>query len=66
MTIEEKQDILRDFGTAIAGAKRYIDNGNDFFIFSVGAWEIRYDRCGIANGNVGIARGKEPQDEPHP
>lgn len=54
MTIEEKQDTLRDFGAAIAEAKRYIDNGNDFFIITVGAWEIRFDRCGIA-------KGKEPR-----
>lgn len=64
MTIEERQDVLRDFGTAIAEAKRYVDNGNDFFVLSAGAWEIRFDRCGIATGKAGIARGMEARDEP--
>lgn len=48
MTPEEKKEILRDFEKAIAEANRYIDNGNEFFILTVGAWEIQHDRCGIA------------------
>ena len=66
MTLKEKNDTMRDLGTAIAEAKRYIDNGNDFFIIAVGAWEIRFDRFEIAKETRRLAEkawNRNPPDE---
>ena len=43
MTIEEKNETLRDLGKCITEAKRYFDNGNDFFTVQSGAWKIEFD-----------------------
>ena len=43
MTLEEKNETLRDLGHCIQEAKRYFDNGNDFFIVQSGAWKIEFD-----------------------
>ena len=42
MTLEEKNDTLRDFGTAISIAKRLIDDESETFSVNVGAWTIWY------------------------
>ena len=40
MTLEEKQDTLRNFGTAISIAKRLLDDESETISVSVGAWTI--------------------------
>ena len=48
MTIEEKNETLRDLGKCITEAKRYFDNGNDFFTVRSGAWEIKFDMTSLS------------------
>ncbi len=46
MTLEEKQDTLRDLGAAIAKAKRHFDDGSTTFFVNVSAWTIWHNRSG--------------------
>jgi hypothetical protein len=43
MTLEEKNETLRDLGECIQLAKRYFDNGNDMFSVSSGHWTVAFD-----------------------
>lgn len=43
MTLEEKNETLRDLGACIQEAKRYFDNGNDFFSVALGCWKIEFN-----------------------
>ena len=49
VTLEEKNETLRDLGKCITEVKRYFDNGNDLFTVQSGAWRIEFDMTSKSN-----------------
>lgn len=53
MNDAELEQATRELNAAIDEVVRYVNNGNDFFIVSVGAFEVRFD----------LAKLGKPKDE---
>lgn len=43
MSDAELEQATRELDTAVYEAERYLNNGNDYFIVSVGAFEVRFE-----------------------
>ena len=43
MNYAELKQAMREFNASVKEAVRYMNNGTDFFIVNIGAFEIRFD-----------------------
>lgn len=59
MTLEEKNETLRDLGVCIQEAKRYFDNENDCFSVALGCWNIEFNRA-VNMATAALDEAQEP------